>query len=301
MGLLEGKAVIVTGSGRGIGAEIAKLAAAQGAAVLVTDVDPAPAEQVAADIRAAGGKARAHAADISSWGAALSVTECCMDSYGRLDGLVNNAGLFRMGRVEEMTEADARLLMDVNVLGTAFCAHHAVKRMLAQGSGAILNVTSGAHMGIPMMGLYGATKGAVASFTYTWAAELKAQGIRVNALSPMGRTRMREVTTRYLSEHGLPTMGNEISASVNAPVAVYLLSDAAREVTGQIVRIEGRQLSLVCHPGVLLPVLERERWSIDDVIEAFREQLGARQLPTGVVGLELKSARAGSAFWEKQK
>ena len=297
MAYLQGKVVIITGAGRGIGAEIAKLAALEDAAVLVTDIDAQLAEEVSAAIRSAGGRAQAFGADISDWGGAKSIVEKCVASFGALDGLVNNAGLFRMGRIEEMTEDDLRALVGANILGTAFCARHAAEHMIQQGSGAIVNVTSGAQMGIPMMGAYGATKGAVASFTYAWAAELRQHGIRVNALSPMAKTRMNEVTTRYLSDRNLPLMGNGIEPETNAPIAVYLLSDAARDVTGQFVRIEGRDLSLATHPAVLMPKLSHERWTISAVEEAFRKDLGKRQLPTGVAGITVQDISSGSAFW----
>jgi NAD(P)-dependent dehydrogenase (short-subunit alcohol dehydrogenase family) len=101
MAILAGKAIVVTGSGRGIGATIAKLAASEGASVVVTDIDRDVAEQVAGEIVQSGGKAVAHAADITDWAGAGGLIQRCVDTYGKIDGLVNNAGLFRMGRVEE--------------------------------------------------------------------------------------------------------------------------------------------------------------------------------------------------------
>lgn len=155
-------------------------------------------------------------------------------------------------------------------------------------------------MGLAMMGIYGASKGAAASFTYTWAIELKAHGVRVNALSPMGNTRMGETTAEYFTSHGTPmTRGPQSPPANNAPVVIYLLSDAAKDVTGQIVRIEGKQLSLVAHPGVSLPILDREQgWDVASITEAFRNDLGKRQLPLGVVGLNVKPGDLASEFWK---
>jgi len=301
MGSLQGKRIVVTGSGRGIGAGIAKLCAQEGARVLVTDIDADVAAESANAIRAAGGQAVSHVADISRWDGAKGLIERCVAEFGGIDGLVNNAGIFRMGRVEEMEEADIRLSFEANVMGTAFCARHAVPHMLKQGSGSIVNVASGAHMGMAMMGAYGASKGAVASFTYTWAIELGPKGIRVNALSPMAASRMYDHTEKYLDSHGLPRFAGKLPPpEVNAPVVAFLLSDAARDVNGQIVRIEGRQLSLVVHPGVAAPVLENDAWTIERVREAFERDLGKRQLPVGVVGLDVKVAPiTASAFWKE--
>src|SRR5690349_6322828 len=130
MGTLDGKAIVVTGSGRGIVAEIAKLAAREGASVVVTDIDRAEAERIAAEIVQAGGKAVAHVADVSNWTGARTLIERCDDSYGKIDGLVNNAGIFRIARVDEMTEADLRTTMESNVLGVAFTARHAAPLMM---------------------------------------------------------------------------------------------------------------------------------------------------------------------------
>jgi NAD(P)-dependent dehydrogenase (short-subunit alcohol dehydrogenase family) len=301
MSSLQGKAIVVTGSGRGIGAGIAKLAASEGASVVVTDIDKAEAEQVAAEIVKAGGKAVAHAADISDWNGAAGLIQRCVDTYGKIDGLVNNAGLFRLARVDEMTEADVRAIVSVNVFGTAFTARHAIPHMMKQKSGSIVNVTSGGHFGLPNMSAYGASKGAAASFTYAWSAEMKEFNIRVNALSPMAATRMADASAAYMASKGLKKASNVSGppAEANAPVVVYLLSDLAKDVTGQIVRIEGKELSLVSHPGVALPILERSAgWDIASVADAFTRELGRRQFPTGVVGLNVQPAPMVKKTWD---
>jgi len=301
MSSLQGKAIVVTGSGRGIGAGIAKLAASEGASVVVTDIDKAEAEQVAAEIVKAGGKAVAHAADISDWNGAAGLIQRCVDTYGKIDGLVNNAGLFRLARVDEMTEADVRAIVSVNVFGTAFTARHAIPHMMKQKSGSIVNVTSGGHFGLPNMSAYGASKGAAASFTYAWSAEMKEFTIRVNALSPMAATRMADASAAYMASKGLKKASNVSGppAEANAPVVVYLLSDLAKDVTGQIVRIEGKELSLVSHPGVALPILERSAgWDIASVADAFTRELGKRQFPTGVVGLNVQPAPMVKKTWD---
>ncbi len=296
---LEGKCVVVTGSGRGLGAAYVRAASSAGASVVVNDVDRDPIAEVVSQIVAGGGEAVGVTADVSSWREAAEVVSACVDTFGRIDGLVNNAGLFSMSRLAEMDPGDVASLTATNVLGTAFCASHAAQHMLRQGSGSIVNVTSGAHAGIPMMGVYGATKGAVASFTYAWAAELAGSGVRCNAISPLGRTRMVDTTRRYLEASGLPMYGGETpDPEVNAPVAVFLLSDRSGDVNGQIVRIEGGQLSIMTHPAVWLPVLTRDIWTVEAVADAFATDLVHRQSPTGVVGIRPDLTNAASTFWE---
>jgi NAD(P)-dependent dehydrogenase (short-subunit alcohol dehydrogenase family) len=290
---LDGKAIVITGSGRGIGAACARLAASLGARVVVNDVDRAAMEETVAAIRDAGGQAVAQPADISKWDQAKALIDRCVAEWGRIDGLMNNAGLFRLARLDEQQESDARVMVEVNIMGTLACATHAIQHMKRQNKGAIVNVTSGSHMGLPAMGAYGATKGAVASFTYAWAAEFANTGIRINALSPMAASRMSDESQRY---YGKSIELKQPPAEANAPLVCYLLSDLAEGVNGQIVRSEGRQLSLVAHPGVALPILDGD-WNVDSVAQAFRDDLGRRQFPVGVVGLKVEVAGAGSAAW----
>ena len=188
--LLTGKAVVITGSGRGIGAASAKGVARQGASVVVNDVDADAANSTVEAIRAEGGVAVACIADITDWDESRRLIQSCIDAFGKIDGLVNNAALFHHGRLDELDRKALRALVDVNIIGTMYCASHAVKPMLAQGSGSIVNFTSDLHMGVATLGIYAATKGAVASMVYTWSLELAGTGVRVNAVSPSGATRM---------------------------------------------------------------------------------------------------------------
>lgn len=284
---LTGRAVVITGAGRGIGAACARAAAALGAAVVVNDIDAPAAEEVAAGIRQAGGRAVAHACDIVQWDQASALVERCVAEFGAIDGLVNNAGLFRMERLDEATEATCRAMLDVNVLGTMYCAAHALRAMQRQGRGAIVNVTSGAQCGLAAMGAYGASKGAVASLTYTWAAELAGTPIRVNALSPSGATQMGQLNERYYRERGTPIAPNPNTPENNAPVVCFLLSDAAAGVHGQVVRIHGQKLSLMSHPAVLEPVQQREQWTADAIAEAFDRVLRQHLQPVGLQTVRL--------------
>ncbi|MFC0527313.1 SDR family NAD(P)-dependent oxidoreductase [Phytohabitans kaempferiae] len=284
---LEGKAIVVTGGGRGVGAACAAELARLGARVVVNDVDAAAAKRVAAGIEAAGGQAVAQPGDVSSRADAAALVGRCVDEYGRIDGLFNNAALMAVGDLGEYDEQAFRDLLDVNVVGVANCAAEAIGPMYRQGSGAILNVTSGAHLGLRHMSLYAATKGAVASLTYAWAAEAAGTGVRVNALSPFARGHMTRMTDDYLIAHGhadAPFAAPPPES--NAPVVAYLLSDRAAGVHGQVVRIDGTRLSLMAHPAIIAPILDRPAWTADDVDRAFRELLGARQAPVGIAYTE---------------
>jgi NAD(P)-dependent dehydrogenase (short-subunit alcohol dehydrogenase family) len=288
MGALDGKAVIITGAGRGIGEALARLAAAEGARVVVNDVDALEAERVAGDIRAADGMALAGAADISVWDEAEALVQFCVSSFGALDGFVNNAGLFHMALAQEETEARVRRLFEVNVLGTAFCGYAALRHMLNTGSGSLVNVSSGAHAGIRGMSAYGASKGAAASLTYCWALETEGTRVRVNAVSPMANTRMTTATAQFFRSHGQGE-GHQITTSTqnNAPLVIYLLSDLSQAVNGQVVRVQGSSMSLMTHPAVLTPGVECEDWTVDTVANAFSSTLRARQLPLGVVSYDV--------------
>jgi NAD(P)-dependent dehydrogenase (short-subunit alcohol dehydrogenase family) len=262
-----------------------------GAAVVVNDLDRGPAEAVVQEIVAAGGRAIAHVADISVWPCAEELIARCADEFGGIDGLVNNAGLAGLARLDELAESDIRPMIEVNLVGTINCSAHAARQMARAGRGSIVNVTSGAQMGAPAMSVYGATKGAVASLTYSWAMELRETGIRVNAVSPTAETRMMDVVADYQRGRGGASKGSSksLAPETNTPVVEYLLSDFSAKITGQIVRIDGSRLALFAHPGVLLPIVKNPQWTLESIREAFAHDLEGRQLPLGLQCLEISS------------
>lgn len=281
---LTGLAVIVTGAGQGIGRACAVELGRLGAHVIVNDIDGERALTTAEEIIRAGGTALAHPADISVPDQATALVQRSLTEFGCLDGLVNNAALMANGTIEEYDATLFRRLLEVNVLGLANCGTAALAHMLAAGRGAVVNITSGSHLGMEHMGLYGATKGAVASLTYTWALEANGRGVRVNAVSPWAGGGMSSQTDAYRAARGLPVnSANFPEPSSNAPAIAFLLSPLASHVNGQLVRIQGTQLSLMTHPAVTTPVLEHgAEWTVTDVCRAFTEHLDDRLAPVGI-------------------
>jgi NAD(P)-dependent dehydrogenase (short-subunit alcohol dehydrogenase family) len=290
MGLLDGKAVVITGSGRGIGAACARGVARQGAAVVVNDVNAREAEATVDSIRAEGGVAVACVADITVWEEAGRLIQTCLDAFGKIDGLVNNAGLALIGKIQDLDPVAARALIDVNVLGSLYCAAHAVKPMVAQGSGSIVNVTSGAHMGLPSLSVYASSKGAVASMVYSWALELADTGVRANALSPVaGGTGMSPADPRNQPPEA------------NSPVVEYLLSDLSSHVNGQMLRIDREELHLIAHPALLVPPAICGQWTAERIAETFAGEFSDRLIPCGVIGVESTPVPLQSGYWKRKE
>lgn len=285
--VLEGKRVVVTGSGMGLGAAYAEAAADAGASVVTNDIDPELASATADRITQRGGTAVPFAADVSEWDGARAIVQHCVTEFGGLDGLVNNAGI--VGRIRPMTEETegvARKVIEVNVLGTIFPAVHAARVMTAAGTGGtIVNVSSGNHCGHALFGTYGGSKGAVSSLTYAWAAELGEQGVRVNAISPNAHTNQIDDITEQLGYN--PEEREYPSREHNATVVVFLLSDLSDRLNGQIVRVDHGLVSVVSHPLVVEPRVPIT-WSVEALAEIFETSLRDHMQPVGVALADVK-------------
>jgi NAD(P)-dependent dehydrogenase (short-subunit alcohol dehydrogenase family) len=286
-GWLESKCVVVTGGGRGIGEAIAREVAAHGAAVVVNDVDADPAERVSQDICDAGGRAVACVADVSTWDGAARPIATALETFGRLDGLVNNAGTFAMCLPQDQDPVEFKRLIDLNVLGVAYCGLHAIRHMVGVGGGSIVNVTSSSASGEPGRSAYGASKGAVNSITYGWASDLGGYGIRVNGLAPIGTTRLYELRLDFEKVVGADRdkvlAERYVDPSYNAGTVVYLLSDRSAHVSGQIVHVQrGNRIGLMSHPGLIDPLVRSESGCAEDVQKAFDIDFADRIQPLGL-------------------
>jgi NAD(P)-dependent dehydrogenase (short-subunit alcohol dehydrogenase family) len=283
--VLAGKVVLITGAGRGIGAACARYAAGLGATVVINDLDADAANVMTTQLADEGANAAAAAFDVADWTAVDSAVQSIVGRFGAIDGLVNNAATYKMAGMLESTPELWDEMIRPNVIGVAACGQRVARQMIKQGSGSIVNITSGAQCGLDAMSIYGATKAAVASMTYTWAIELAQAGVRVNAVSPRGATRMSEYGADFILRRTGTAIPPEPAASSNAPAVAYLLSDLSVGITGQVVRVDGTQISLMTHPAVSIPMAERRAWDVTSVHELFEQSLRQRMCPAGVAGL----------------
>jgi len=243
--LLDGKVAIVTGSGRGIGRGIALALAREGARVVVNDVgcsvdgrgtEEDPAAQVCREIEAMGGRAIPNYDSVSDFESAGRIVGAATGAFGRLDVLVNNAGIVRDRTIVKMTEEDFDAVLAVHLKGSFNCGRHAIPVMREQGYGRIVNVTSSAGLrGNFGQTNYAAAKAALMGITFTWALELGKHGITVNALAPSGMTRM---------VGSMPGMENrpvapEMNPDLNGAIVAFLASERASYVTAQNVAVDG--------------------------------------------------------------
>jgi len=286
--LLDGRAAIVTGAGRGLGRAYALDLAAAGASVVVNDVDVAQAHAVVAEIVAAGGTAVASGHDVVDPAAVDALIATSVTAFGRLDGLVNNAGLYHEAQPWDERPAAMRRAVLVNVLGALQCQAAASAVMREGGGGAIVNASSGGMFGFPSVSTYAATKGALAALTYSSALDLEAAGIRVNAISPMALTRMTEnALGRALvpsTQDKAPLDGiDDKRPEAVAPLVTFLLSDLADGITGQFLRFDGRRVSVVTtNPFADHPHTSADDWTPETMAAAFAGPLAPHLQPYGV-------------------
>jgi NAD(P)-dependent dehydrogenase (short-subunit alcohol dehydrogenase family) len=279
---LDGKAVVVTGAGRGLGRAYAEAVAAAGGSVVVNDVDGDVADEVVAGITASGGTAVALRADVSVAVEATRIIERCVEEFGSVDGLVNNAGygMIDASAPEDQDPDELRRVFEVNVLGTAYCAIAAIAHMRRQGSGSIINDTSAAMAGTRRLAAYSASKGAAASFVLGWAADLEGTGVRVNGISPMAVT--RAWNWELLPDPSALGDPERLRPQDNAGLVVYLLSDRASGITGQLMSLRAGNLNVISHQLALDPTLFRDEWPAEAVADAFDTELAGVLQPAGL-------------------
>jgi NAD(P)-dependent dehydrogenase (short-subunit alcohol dehydrogenase family) len=243
-GALDGKAALVTGAGLGIGNEIARELARQGAAVALHYVrEQERARETAAEIVAAGGRATAIEADFLDADACGRVVDAAAEALGGLDILINNAGVTERAELPEVTARLFDTLFAINVRSHLLCAQAAARHFGARGGGGIVNLASiHAHAGLPGFAIYAATKGAVAQLTRVLAVELAPQHIRVNAIAPgMVEVERHRASPDYDAARTARSIpwGRVGEPPDIARVAAFLVSDAADFLTGQVIYVDG--------------------------------------------------------------
>ena len=281
MGILDGKAAVVTGGGRGIGRGHCLHLARQGAAVVVNDVDAAEARGVVEEIAAEGGKACADGSDIGTRAGARALVQRCVDQFGALHALVNNAGNVRDRSFLKMSDDEFGDVLRVHVHGTFMCAQEAALRMRDQQTGgSIVNTVSAAQFGNFGQTNYAGSKGAIASMTYTWAVELVRFGIRVNAISPSGTTRMSQSAKL---PGGKSSEGWFLDPTLNGPFVAWLCSDDASWVTGQLFGVGGQRVAIVEQPRYGTAMYHPDGWSVEALARHMKPFFGNRLEPFGLM------------------
>jgi NAD(P)-dependent dehydrogenase (short-subunit alcohol dehydrogenase family) len=287
MELLAGRVAIVTGAGRGLGRAHAHELARHGARVVVNDLDEAPAREVAAEI---GDAAVPHAGDIADWQVAGRMIGLALETWGRLDVLVNNAGFVRDRMFVSATEEEWDAVIRVHLKGHFAPARHAAahwRDLAKRGEPAdarIVNTTSGAGLqGSIGQAAYAAAKGGIAALTLVQAAELGRYGVTVNAIAPAARTRMTE--TVFAEMMKAPAEGFDAMAPENvSPLVAWLASAESRAITGRVFEVQGGAITVSdgWRPG---PKVDRgARWDARELRGVVEELVAAAPPPAPVYG-----------------
>ncbi|CAM5636347.1 SDR family oxidoreductase [Streptomyces canus] len=259
-GICDGRVVVVTGAGRGLGRAHALAFAAEGARLVVNDLGvgldgtpgpDSPASLVAEEIRAAGGEAVAHGGDIATTDGAASLVRAALETYGRLDTLVNNAGFLRDRMLVNLDEEDWDAVTRVHLKGHFLPLKHAAAHWRTEAKAGrtptarIINTSSGAGLlGSVGQGNYSAAKAGIVALTLVAAAELARYGVQVNAIAPAARTRMTEQT--FADTMAAPADGFDVMAPENvSPLVVWLGSEASAGVTGRVFEAEGGRITVM--------------------------------------------------------
>ena len=288
---MEGRVVIVTGAGRGIGREVAHWMADDGASVVVNDLGGAvdgegtsgsPAEQTAKEIRDKGGSAVANFDSVAEYESAGNIIQTAIDNFGRLDAVCHVAGILRDRMVFNMTEAEWDAVLQVHLYGAFNMVRNAIPHMIKQGYGRIVLYSSGAGLGSSGQANYSAAKEGMVGFVRSLAKELAPYGITANAVYPGGATRMTEtvpdssrqlraaaVATTEIRTQGEPIQGppEARDPANNAPKAVYLCSEAAGNITGQVIGTSGWQMTLYSPRHVTRSIHKNGRWTLGELDE----------------------------------
>ncbi|HYQ43351.1 MAG TPA: SDR family NAD(P)-dependent oxidoreductase [Polyangiaceae bacterium] len=275
MGLLDGKVTVITGAGNGIGKASALLFAREGAQVLVNDLGGArdgsgtsasAADAVVAEIRAAGGSAEASYDDVSKKEGAEAIIGKAISAFGRVDVLLNNAGILRDKTLLKMSREEWQTVLDVHLGGSFFSTQAAAQKMKEQGSGSIINTTSVSGMlGNFGQANYAAAKAGIYGLTRTASIELQRYGVRVNAVAPIAKTRLTEDLPMF------ETIEDTLSPEHVAPAHLFLASDLSHDVTGVVLAVAGARVSVfkvVESPGKYKES-EGGVWSAQEIAEHF--------------------------------
>jgi NAD(P)-dependent dehydrogenase (short-subunit alcohol dehydrogenase family) len=276
MGMLEGKVVAVTGAGRGVGREIALLCAAHGASVVVNDPgvgeggeggDAGPAQETVNDIIAAGGKAHANMASVADPVGATSIIEDAVQRFGRIDAVVNNAGILRDTIWHKMSYEDWRAVIDVHLNGSFNVSKAATPYFREQQSGSFIHFTSTSGLvGNIGQANYSAAKLGIVGLSQSIALDMARAGVRSNCIAPFAWSRMiASIPAETPEQKARVEKFKSMSADKIAPMVVYLASDASKDVTNQIFSVRKNEIVLFGKPRPIRSMTKVEGWTPETI------------------------------------
>ncbi|MDN3935474.1 SDR family NAD(P)-dependent oxidoreductase [Arthrobacter sp. YD4] len=291
---LAGKVAIVTGSGRGLGLAYARELARQGAAVVVNDVDEAVAADAVRTIEADGGRATAVVAPVGSSEVARQLVQAAVDTFGRLDILVTNAGILRDKSLLKMTDEDFDAVINVHLKGTFTCAREAFGYFKEnQVPGRIITIGSPTgQRGNFGQTNYAAAKAGIVGMVRTWALEMKKAGVTANAVIPVAATAMTKTLPYFQKAVEADERGDAMPAFFRhelgfgtaddvAGLVAFLASDAAAGITGQAIGAGGDRLQLWTHPEAAATAYREGGWGYQDLVENFDSLFGDKLQSVG--------------------
>ena len=293
--MLDGRVAVVTGSGRGIGRGIAMALAAAGAKVVVNDLgatldgqgeEKAPADQVVDEILTNGGMAVTNYGSVADWDQAHAMIDQAVDAFGRIDILVNVAGILRDRMLFNMTEAEWDAVIAVHLKGMFNCTQAASVKFREQRYGRVISMSSVSALGSAGQPNYGAAKAGILGLTWSTANAMSRYGVTCNAILPSGATRMIDSTPRAREEFertGIwpseAAKGTDRDPDNVAPLIVYLASEQAAHVNGQAFHSWGFGYTLLAQPTPMRRLEADRRLTPDEIASHFDETLGANLRP----------------------
>jgi NAD(P)-dependent dehydrogenase (short-subunit alcohol dehydrogenase family) len=315
MGMLDGRVAVVTGSGRGIGRGIAMALAAAGAKVVVNDLgatldgsgeEKTPADQVVDEILTKGGTAVSNYGSVADWNQAHAMIDQAVEAFGRIDILVNVAGILRDRMLFNMTEAEWDAVLAVHLKGMFNCTQAASVYMRQQRYGRVISMSSVSALGSAGQPNYGAAKAGILGLTWSTANAMGRYGVTCNAILPSGATRMIDSTPRgkaFFEEHGKwpseMAVGTERDPDNVAPLVVYLASEGAGHVNGQAFNSVGYGYTLLAQPTPVRRLEADRRLTPDEIAANFEQTLGGNlKPPPGLDFGKLVPDRTGEGWTE---
>jgi len=274
--MLEGKSVLVTGAGGGIGRDFALAMAAAGASVLVNDLGTSvsgegasvgPAQKVVDEIRAAGGRAAASSESVADWGSANRIVQAALDAFGRLDIVVNNAGILRDRFFFNMSVEEWRAVIDVHLNGSFYVSRAAAPHFRSQQSGCYLHMTSTSGLvGNLGQANYAAAKLGIVGLSKSIALDMARYHVRSNCIAPFAWSRMiGSIPTESADQQARVEKMKSMHTAKIAPLAVCLAADAARDVNGQVFAVRGNEIFVMSQSRPLRSVHRAEGWTPETI------------------------------------